>query len=74
MNCFLSLLSGDCDPGHYISGDNCEPCGFAQYQPNRHADMCLNCSVNQNTSKIASTSQSACQSMYIYSIKIAIFL
>ena len=58
----LFSLPGDCDPGYYISGSSCLPCGFGQYQPNRHQKMCLNCLTNQNTSTIASTSQSDCQS------------
>ena len=59
---FFFSLPGDCDPGYYISGSSCLPCEYGQYQPNRHQKMCLNCSINQNTSTMASTSQSDCQS------------
>ncbi|XP_060076672.1 uncharacterized protein LOC132556307 [Ylistrum balloti] len=56
-NC--SLL--DCNPGSYISGDNCLLCDLGSYQPNRHQPSCIDCGPDLNTSSLGSKLQTQCQ-------------
>ncbi|OWF52623.1 Fibropellin-1 [Mizuhopecten yessoensis] len=51
----------DCDPGSYISGDNCLLCPLGTYQPDRYQASCKDCGSNQNTSETGRTMESDCQ-------------
>lgn len=57
---YIFIPSAACDPGYYLTNNNCEKCPYDKYQPDKWQSSCIECPTSYVTQKQGATNESDC--------------